>query len=201
METLLFESELIRLAAPDPDADAEIESRWTRDPDYLHLLDAEPARPLAPIQIRKQLEEAQKDKDLFRFAIRTRADDRLVGFIRSRYIEWANGVITITMGIGEESDRNRGYGAQALALVVHYAFAELNLHRVTVSVPGYNQGAIRFFERAGFRVEVRRRQAIHRYRQRWDVVMLGLLRHEWSGERRDQNDTQYEIGNTKGNRP
>jgi len=182
MSNSLFESELIRLAAPDPDIDAEIESRWTHNPEYLHLLGAEPARPLASIQIKKQHEEAQKDKDQFHFAIRTRADDRLVGFIQSRYIEWANGVVTIAMGIGDESDRNHGYGTQALALVMRCVFAELNLYRMTATVPGYNQGAIRFFERAGFSIEVRKRQAIHRYEQRWDMLMLGLLREEWKAE-------------------
>ena len=34
-------------------------------------------------------------------------------------------------------------------------------------------------QRAGFTIEVRRRQAVNRDGSRWDVVVLGLLRDEW----------------------
>ena len=63
---------------------------------------------------------------------------------------------------------------------MRYAFDELNLHRLSAETFEYNAGALRFLERAGFRVEVRRRQAIQRENRRWDVLMLGLLSDEWA---------------------
>ncbi len=181
----LYQGKLVRLAAPDPDRDAETESKWTRDADYLRLLGPSPARPLAPMQIKKQHEEAWKEKDRFHFAIRAVADDRLVGFIKFQYLEWANRVGTLALGIGNAQDRNQGYGTEALQLVMRYAFAELNFHRLTAITSDYNQGALRFFQRAGFAVEVRRRQAIHRDGRRWDVIILGLLQQEWNAGRKD----------------
>jgi len=41
MDTQLFEGELTRLAPPDPDRDAEIESKWTHDAEYMRLSSAE----------------------------------------------------------------------------------------------------------------------------------------------------------------
>jgi len=35
MNPQLFEGELIRLASPDPDRDAETESKWTHDVEYM----------------------------------------------------------------------------------------------------------------------------------------------------------------------
>jgi RimJ/RimL family protein N-acetyltransferase len=67
-------------------------------------------------------------------------------------------------------------------MLLRYAFDELNLYRLAALTAEYNTGAIRFFERAGFVVEVRRRQAVQRDGQRWDAVMLGLLRDEWKRE-------------------
>jgi len=58
MNTQLFEGELIRLAPPEPDRDAEIESRWTHDAEYQRLLSADPVRPLSPTLIKKKYEEA-----------------------------------------------------------------------------------------------------------------------------------------------
>ncbi len=179
METSLFEGERVRLAAPEADRDAEIESRWTHDPEYRRLLSLRPARPLSPGQLKKKYEAAGKEKGSFHFAIRTRAEDRLVGFAELEYIAWTHGAGKVSLGIGSTDDRGHGYGREALGLVLRYAFAELNLHRLTAPTFEYNEPAARFLERAGFRLEVRRRQALNRAGRRWDVLMYGMLREEW----------------------
>ena len=175
----LFEGELIRLAPPDPDKDPEIESHWTHDPDYLRSLGPKVARPLAPVHVKKQYEELEKEKGVFHFAVRAKADDRLIGFVRLDNIEWNNGVGNLSLGIGDPNDRGHGYGGEVLRMVLRYAFAELNLFRLGAVAPGYNTRAIAFLERAGFVVEVRRREAIERDGKRWDVVGLGLLKDDW----------------------
>jgi hypothetical protein len=185
MNHQLFEGELVRLAAPDPERDAETESKWTHDPETARLQSADPVRPLSPALIKKKYEEVEKEKatNRFHFAIRTRTDDRLVGFVRLDHIEWNNGTGTVTLGIGDPSDRGRGYGRETLGLILRYAFGELNLYRLTADTFEYNECALRFLECAGFHVEVRGRQAIHRDGRRWDVIKLGLLREEWNVKR------------------
>ncbi len=188
MNYSLYEGNLIRLTAPEPDQDAETESRWTHDTIYLRLLSTEPARPLAPAQVKRRHEARQKEVGgKYYFAVRTRADNRLIGFVRLYHIEWNNGTAELAIGIGDPADRRQGYGADALRLILRYAFDELNLHRLSVSVPEYNQAALRFFEQAGFVPEVRRRQAIHRDGRRWDLLMLGLL-HTACGAMRETQD-------------
>lgn len=177
----LFESERLRLAPPDPEKDAELESKWTHDPDYQRLISAQPVRPLSPDQIKKKYEEAEKEKkhNQFVFALRTRADDRLIGFARLDHIEWNHAHGGLSLGIASPDDRRQGYGTEALRLLLRYAFDELNLHRLTITVFEYNTAALSFFEKAGFVVEVRRRQALQRDGKRWDWLHLGLLREEW----------------------
>ena len=179
----LFEGEHICLAPIDHEKDPEIESRWTHDAEYLRLLSADPARPIAPALLKKKYDEIEKEMDegrkLFYFTIRLRSDERLIGFARLFWIEWSNGTGMIQLGIGDPQDRGQGYGSEALRLLLRYAFAELNLHRLTAFIPEYNKGAMRLFEKAGFIEEVRRRQAIHRDGRRWDMVHMGILRREW----------------------
>lgn len=177
----LFESERLRLAPPDPEKDAELESQWTHDPDYQRLISAQPVRPLSPGQIKKRYEEAEKEKkhNQFVFALRLRADDRLIGFARLDHIEWNHAHGSLALGLASPDDRGKGYGTEALRLLLRYAFDELNLHRLTATVFEYNTAALRFFEKAGFVIEVRRRQALNRDGRRWDWLHLGLLREEW----------------------
>jgi len=181
MNTQLFEGELVRLAPPEPERDAEIESKWTHDVEYMRLLSDAPVRPLSPVLIKKKYEEAEKEKghNRFHFAIRTKADDRLVGFVKIEGIEWNNGTGHLTLGIGDPNDRGKGYGREALALVLRYAFAELNLYRLSTATFEYNERAQRLLGKAGFQLEVRRRQVVHRDGKRWDVLKYGLLREEW----------------------
>lgn len=183
MNRSLFEGEMVRLSPLDAERDADTIARWTLDSGYLHQISMQPACPLSPAQVRKQLQEKAKPPDgfnrAFEPAIRSKDADRLVGLARLERIQWTHGTGWLTISIGDPADRNRGYGGDALGLLLRYAFRELNLHRLTAAVGEDNAGAQRFLQRAGFSVEVRRRQAIYRAGRRWDSLYLGLLREEW----------------------
>lgn len=183
-EKQLFLGDQVRLAAPDADKDAEIESKWTLDLDYLHAINVRPAYPLNTHLVKKQYEEQQKEAEknhLFWWAVRLKADDRLIGWLKINNVEWSHGAAEMSLAIGAQADRNQGYGSDAMRLALVYAFNEMNLHRLRAVVPGYNAGALRFFERFGFIEEVRRREALLLHGQRHDELWLGLLRRDWSG--------------------
>lgn len=182
-EQPLFEGKLICLAPIDREKDAEIESKWTHDASYLRMLDTEPAKPLSPAKVKKNYEAIEKEmeekKNRFYFTIRTIEEDRLVGFVRILWISWSHGHGAIQIGIGDPDDRCKGYGQEALHLLLLFVFQEVNLYKLNVNVPEYNQPALRLFKKAGFVEEARRREALNRDGKRWDMVHLGLLRDEW----------------------
>jgi RimJ/RimL family protein N-acetyltransferase len=64
-------------------------------------------------------------------------------------------------------------------MLLRFAFAELNLFRVTARVPEYNDGALALVRKFGFVEEVRRREALERDGRFWDLIVFGLLRSEW----------------------
>ena len=193
----LFEGQLIYLASIKPDKDAELESRWTHDAEYQRLLGTDLVRPLSPAQIRKIYTEIEKEMDekgnQFYFTIRrlpheinaestNEGEDGagdLLGFIKLDWIGWSQGAGSVSLGIGEPAERGKGFGSDALRLLLRYAFGELNLYRLGAVIPEYNQVALRLFEKAGFKVEARQREALHRAGSRWDIIRLGLLREEW----------------------
>jgi RimJ/RimL family protein N-acetyltransferase len=177
----LFEGDQVRFAAFDADKDAETFSKWTHDPDYMHLTEFEPARPLAPFHVKKKFEEMEKEagREFYYFVIRTKEDDRAIGFAHIRWVEWNHGNAHFNMGIGSPDDRRKGYGSESLQMLLRYAFEELNLYRLTVHTMSYNTGAQRFLEKHGFQCEVRRREAIYRDGRYWDALTYGILAEEW----------------------
>jgi RimJ/RimL family protein N-acetyltransferase len=62
---------------------------------------------------------------------------------------------------------------------LNYAFSELNMHRIQLTVFSYNERAIALYERLGFRREGTHREQILRDGKRYDMYLYGLLRREW----------------------
>jgi RimJ/RimL family protein N-acetyltransferase len=73
-------------------------------------------------------------------------------------------------------------------MLLRFAFAELNLFRVSALVPEYSDGAIALLHRFGFVQEVCRRSALERDGRRWNLYAFGLLRDEWENGARARED-------------
>jgi RimJ/RimL family protein N-acetyltransferase len=183
IQAQLFEARDIRLGPIDHEAHPEIESKWTHDSDFMRLMELKPVRPLSPALVKKEYESIEKkmeeDKNLFYFTIRAREDDRLIGKAVVEWVDWTNSNGWIRLGIGAAEDRRRGLGSQTLRLILRYAFAELNLFRVSAMIPEYNEGATQYRDADYFVEEVRRRQAVQRDGRPWDLLTFGQLRSEW----------------------
>lgn len=186
IQTQLFEGQDIRFGPIDHEKDPAIESKWTHDSDFMRMMDVAPTRPMSPAMVKKQYEKLEKqmdeEKNQFYFAIRAREDDRLIGKAIVQWIEWANGNGFLRLGIGAAEDRGKGYGTQALRMLLRFAFAEINLFRVTALVPEYNTAAIALLKKFGFVEEVRRRQSLERDNKRWDLLVFGLLQEDWQNQ-------------------
>lgn len=183
IQTQLFEGKDVRFGPIDHEKDPQVESRWTHDSDFMRMYETNPARPMSAAMVKKNYEKLEKEieenKNVYYFAIRAREDDRLIGKAIINRIEWSNGVGWIRLGIGAGEDRRKGYGSQALRMLLRFAFAELNLFRVTAAVPEYNEAALALLKKFGFVEEIRRREAVERDGRRWDMLVFGLLNDEW----------------------
>jgi len=182
----LFEGQDIRFGPIDYEKDPEAESSWTHDALFMRMFDSSPARPMSAALVRKQYEKLEKqveeEKNLYHFTIRAKVDDRLIGKTFLEGIEWSNGNAFLRLGIGAREDRRKGYGSQALQMLLRFAFAELNLFRVTAAVQEYNEPAIALLKKFSFVEEVRRRQGLDRDGRRWDLLVFGLLKDEWQDQ-------------------
>jgi RimJ/RimL family protein N-acetyltransferase len=182
----LLRGERVRLAATNPDTDAEIVAGWSHNSEFGHLLQIDAPRPWSVQGTRAEmLEEAgdEKSRDRnFPFSIRTLADDRLIGFTHLEVNDWPQRHAWLAIGIGLPQDWGQGYGTDAMHVLMRYGFAELNLERLTLNVFEYNERAIRSYLKAGFVVEGRQRERLRRGDRRYDMIFMGVLRDEWMAQ-------------------
>ena len=182
MSNNLFQGELVRFVAAEPQLVAGLFAKWMRDSEFVRLLDTDPARLLSVDKYKewfeKDLVEQQKTDELF-FLIRTLEEDLTIRLIGLDGIQWVHGDAWVGIGLGERKYWGKGYGTDAMRILLRYAFEELNLHRLSLSVFEYNSRAIRSYEKVGFVIEGRARQFLNRDGRRYDMIFMGILRDEW----------------------
>lgn len=103
---------------------------------------------------------------------------RPVGVCGLHDIELVHGTASFGIVIGEADARGRGLGTEATRLTVDYGFTVLGLHNILLSVHASNPGAIRCYEKAGFRHIGRRRGARRLANERVDEVYMDVLAAE-----------------------
>jgi RimJ/RimL family protein N-acetyltransferase len=122
----LLQGRLVRFKAVDPQTMAEAYARWSRDSWYWRLMSGEPAYPMSVKSTQEWLEEElYKDPPGFiLFAIHTLENDRLIGEAGYEDDYAAPGESFISIGLGEQSDWGKGYGSDAMRILLRYAFTE-----------------------------------------------------------------------------
>jgi RimJ/RimL family protein N-acetyltransferase len=116
-------------------------------------------------------------------AVVDNATGRCVGEVVLNQVDADNESCNFRILLGPDG-RDRGLGSEATRLLVDHAFRNLPLHRITLGVYEFNPRARRAYEKAGFVVEGREREALKFDDQRVDQVMMSILRPEWLAAQR-----------------
>lgn len=173
----LFVGSRVRLTAISPSDHPSI-ARWSEDSDYLRNIRTAGAVPESPEAVSRFAETDQNDSQRFSFAIRPTDADDIIGVAVIKDIEWPNRSGWLALGIGMAEMRGQGLGAEALSLLLDFAFDEIGLRRVSLTVMSYNERAIGLYARHGFTKEGVLRSAIERDGTCFDLLVFGLLAHE-----------------------
>lgn len=168
----------IRLA-PLTMADAPQLYEWINDRDQV-LFNA-PYKPVSEPQHAEWLAAITSRRDATIFGIRTTGQDTLVGSCQLHSIDPIHRSAELQIRIGETSARGKGYGKNAVRLLLRFAFSDLNLHRVFVHVFADNAPAIRLYETTGFKREGALRDAAFIDGKYVDVLVMGVLESEFDG--------------------
>jgi RimJ/RimL family protein N-acetyltransferase len=168
----------VELVPVDLERDLPLWERWDRDSDYQRQLNISPAAQFSTAQIKEWFESNDEEGALF--TIRELNENKTIGFVELDGYEWSARKAWVGIAIGEADFRGKGYGTEAMNLLLKFAFHGLNLHRVNLSVFEFNKRAIRSYEKCGFKYEGTSRGMIFKEDQRWDVYNMGILQSEWN---------------------
>jgi len=153
--------------------------RWFNDPEVRRYL--EMYLPMSKAEEEEWFEARLKDQSCRIFAIETE-EGAHIGNIGLHDLDWRNRTAGLAIVIAEKEYWGRGYGSDAIITLLDFAFNEMNLHRIYLSVFDFNERAIRCYEKCGFRHEGRAREAFFQDGKYHDNLLMSILREEFVSE-------------------
>ena len=121
---------------------------------------------------------ASKNGDV-NFAIVEKKTDELIGNCSLMKLDRINRRCTIGIFIGDEENRNKGYGVEALELLLNYAFNFQNMHNINLCVFSFNERAIKCYKKIGFKEYGRRHEVYFLDGKYYDIVEMEILEDDF----------------------
>ncbi len=150
---------------------------WFNDPEIRGLTGE--VLPTGQTGVEEYLAKLNADPSRVWFGIVLQENDQLIGEagLLRMFPAWRTTDLSII--IGEKTAWGKGYGNEAMDLLLDYAFGYLNFHRVAIGVVGTNERAVHFYERIGFKREGIQRDGYYYAHTFQDFVMMSLLEDEY----------------------
>jgi RimJ/RimL family protein N-acetyltransferase len=174
----MYEGEMIRLREYRRE-DIPLRLKYINDPDVGGYLTPDVPYPMTLHEELKWFESLTAVSDTYKFAIETLEDNQFIGGCSIIGVDWKNSVTAIGIFIGSKDHRGRGYGTDALKVLIKFIFMQMDINKIRLTVYSYNQQAIRCYEKCGFKVEGVLRQEIFKDGKRYDKIAMGIIKEEY----------------------
>ncbi len=152
--------------------DAEIYTKWLNDPEIVKYLSLR--NSLVSIYGERSYIEAFSKVE-FNLCIVKKENDELIGNIGLNDIDYKNGTAELGIFIGDEENLSKGYGSEAIKLILDFVFKEIRLHSVDLTVFGNNPRAIKAYTKCGFKEFGRRHDAIFHNGEYIDLIYMEII--------------------------
>jgi RimJ/RimL family protein N-acetyltransferase len=159
--------------------DAERWTAWDNDLEVTIPLGDEAYDPMPLDKERELIADAIKRQSHL-FDIVESASDTLIGRCMLFSINHVDRTGMLGICIGEKGYWSKGFGEEAIRLLLDYGFNLLNLNSIMLGTFAFNERAIRCYKKVGFKEMGRRRQARIIAGQAFDVVLMDILAAEYT---------------------
>ena len=160
-------------------SDVELAWRYMNNEDTFYNLSVAIPYPMNFDNEMDWYESQRKTSGAYNFAICNAEDDLYIGGCGINKIDWNNRSCIIGIFVGDDRFKGKGYGTEAMKLLLRFIFNQISVDRVELRVFSFNERAIKSYLKNGFVEEGRLRRAIFRNGQFHDEVVMSILRDEY----------------------
>lgn len=113
------------------------------------------------------------------FVIVTLEDNKMIGTVALEKINHLKRTATLGIFIGDDEYRSKGYGAEAIGLILDYGFNYLNLNNIELALMEFNERAYKCYKKVGFKEYGRRRKCNYINGRYYDSIFMDVLADEF----------------------
>ena len=119
----------------------------------------------------------------YNFAIVDSETDELIGSIGLAHINYFNRTAELGIFIGDENHLSKGYGSEAIMLLLNYGFNFLNLNNIMLKVYSFNIRAQKAYKKCGFKEFGVWKNSHYANGEYSDVIYMNILKDEFNEKR------------------
>ena len=164
--------------SPCQPEDAERWAEWFNDLEVTIPLGDEAYTPTSLLGEQEAIRDVLENNRHV-FSIVDQETDRVIGRCMFFNVDAVNRTAMMGIVIGEKDHWDQGYGQEAISLLLDYGFNLLNLHSVMLGTFSFNQRAIHCYEKVGFKLIGRRREARIIAGEAYDLILMDILDREF----------------------
>jgi len=156
---------------------SKLVAKWSNDPDI--SIKTGDIADLITYEDQKKYLEQMTSSHGYGFYIVDNAKGGVIGVARLMRVNHTHKNALAGIFIGNQDDKNRGVGTEALSLLVDFGFNIINLKNIMVEVFSYNKPSLRMCEKVGFKTIGSRRKAISFGDIEFDEVFLDIVNEDF----------------------
>jgi RimJ/RimL family protein N-acetyltransferase len=126
---------------------------------------------------KEYLENTANDKNTF--AIIDSDTDNIIGTVGLHGIDYINRTARLGIFIGDREYWSKGYGTEAVRLILDFGFNYLNLNNIDLVLMEFNERALKCYQKCGFKEIGRKRKCKFINGRYWDSILMDILAEEF----------------------
>lgn len=155
--------------------DAEKYAEWLNDREIVNFLSI--AAKSISVETERELLHALSKEHCY--GIIDTGTETLIGNIGLHTIDYLNRSAEIGIFIGNKDYWSNGYGAEALSLLIDYAYRILNIHNISLKLFDYNERALKCYQAVGFQKIGAIRDGLIRNMEYHNIILMDILPTEF----------------------
>lgn len=175
----MYNGKLVKLRSYK-EADIERAIEFINDEEVKKLLDSNIPFPMTKWQEEEWIKSRKVGADFtYDFAIEDLETGKYIGGCSINECDVKNRNCTIGIMIGDKEYWGRGYGSDALKVLIKFIFEEVNMNKIKLGVFSFNSRAIACYKKVGFKEEGILKNELYRSGKYYDIIQMAIFKDEW----------------------
>lgn len=174
----MYSGQLVKLRAYKEE-DIEKATVYINDEEVKKLMDSTIPFPMTKWQEEEWVRSRKANTDFtYDFAIEDLKTGKYIGGCSINECDVKNRTCVVGIMIGDKEYWGKGYGSDALKVLIKFIFEEVNMNKIKLNVFSFNNRAIACYKKVGFKEEGILKKEIYRNGKYYDEIIMAMFKDD-----------------------